>query len=80
MVLSYHWLEDLLFRHDIGLWVEKTVVPRGFVEQFVRFFIKIEQISLGKSAFWMCRRPIYANRRILFEYTDIDVELCSCKL
>ena len=49
------------------------------MEQFVVFFIKIEQIFFAKSAFCVRRRPISANSRILFDYTDKHSELCIVK-
>ena len=58
---------------------QKTTSCGTSVEQFVGFFIKVEQILVTESAFWVYRRPITANSRILFDYTDKPSELCPRK-
>ena len=56
--------------------INHWILCRTIVEQFVWFFIKIEQISVSKSALQMRRMPFLSNKRILFEYADTAPELC----
>ncbi len=48
-----------------------------FVEQFVGFFAKAEEIFGGFSVSHAHGRPIFINIRILFHYTDNSRELCG---
>ena len=48
--------------------------------KFVRFFIKIKQISAAKSASELAQRPIFEIIRILLVYADNPSELCRSKL
>ncbi len=46
------------------------------MEQFVGFLTKVEEIFGRISAFCVCRRSIFVNSRVLFEYAAICLELC----
>jgi hypothetical protein len=50
------------------------------VEQFVEFFIKIEQIFDIKSRSEVLQGAIFKIIRILFRYADNRSELCSVKI
>jgi len=49
------------------------------VEQFVRNFIKIKQISMIKTPLEVAPMAFFVFIRVLFCYADNHMELCSSK-
>ncbi len=64
-----------------GFWLQRSrqagLFHRDLVEQFVGFFAKVAEIFGWLSAFYVGRRPIFVNSRILFQYEDNCRELCG---